>query len=236
MQRVTPAAPSRGCRAAGRSAPARRRASRTWPPRLRHHLEHLLVLTAHRDEHPAASASCSTSGCGMRGAAGAHEDRVVRRVLAPARRCRRRAAARRSSRRRAAIALARHAEQRRDALDREDLLDEVREQHGLVPGAGADLQHALRALELEQLAGSARGPTAARSSGRCRSGAAHPRTRDGARRWARTRGAASGRTRAARRGRGCPSRAASRRAGGARRASRPSTGPATRLSADSSMP
>ena len=36
-----------------------------------------------------------------------------------------------------------HGVQRGDALDGEDLRDEVRQEHGLIAGAGPDLEHAL---------------------------------------------------------------------------------------------
>ena len=96
------------------------------------------------------SASCSTSACGTLGppaltrmaSYGAYSRQPtvpspssIETLVAPARVDR----------------LARRREQRRNALDREDLRDEMREQHGLIARAGADLEHALAALEREDL-------------------------------------------------------------------------------------
>ena len=110
----------------------------------------LLLAVAHRHEQSPALGELVDERLRHRRRPGAHENRVVRRVLAPAH------AAVAKQERDVAHAgelhrFARLLQQRRNALDREDLLHEMREQHGLIAGARAHLEHALFARELQQL-------------------------------------------------------------------------------------
>src|SRR5512140_24862 len=109
---------------------------------LRVRRENLFVTVTNRDQQSTPFRELFGERSGYRGRPGSHENRVVRRVLPPTERTvagEQRHVHRTCSTDR--VTRLRH--QRADALDRKHLGRQVRQQHRLISGARADLQHAL---------------------------------------------------------------------------------------------